>query len=874
MPHLSPERYHAAGCGTVAAALPPRPDTGTLRGMRALLFLAGLAVLVRLAASERLDLAGTWALTLPAEPQFAAVPLAVPGDVHSALLAAGRIPDPYWGDHERVVQWVGMKDWLAVRTFDAPASLRARRLVTLRLEDVDTFCDLTLNGELIGACGNRFRRYDIDVTGKLKPTGNVLAARFRSAELEASARAQRLPWPIPHSMYPGSKRHVNLIRKPACHGGWDWGPALMAVGFAGPVQLLGDDTARIDYVHSAQRHAPTGCTVTVTVDCTAPAAAAGVPLTVALGAVRVERRVDLVAGANRFAVPVVLAAPRLWWPAGLGEPYLHPLRVTLADSEHRHRIGLRTIEVDTTPDAAGSAFALRVNGVSVFAKGANWIPSDALPQRQTPARAAGLLDAAVAANMNCLRVWGGGQFEPDWFYDLADERGLLLWHDLMFACALYPADDGFLGEVQAELAHQLRRLKDHASIALWCGDNECTQALGWFEESRKNRDRYLVMQDRLRRVQAAAVAEHDPQRFYWPSSPSAGPDEFGDKDEGRGDRHIWDVWHRNQDFSAYQAMQPRFASEFGFQSLPSLALARTFAPDDQLNPSAPLFEHHQKNPGGNGRILDTMARYFRMPAGYAHTAYLSQVQQALAIETALDAWRRLRPRCQGALFWQLNDVWPVASWSAVEYDGAWKPLMHHAARAFAPLAVAAVPALDDPGRIEVWGINDRLDPLAARVAVELWDVDGTLLETQVQHVRLPANGVLRALALPAERAGDEAQRERRFLAITIGATLPDGRAVTQRALHAFARWKRMPLVPATVRAEPRRDGDAWRVRLTTDRPAFHVWLASAVPGRFDDNSLHLLPGRPVEVTFLPARPGADYAAFAAALTATHLRQTY
>lgn len=823
------------------------------------------------------SLAGAW--RLHAADETATIPVQVPGDVHSALLAAGRIPDPYYGANEQQVQWVGERDWVYEREFEADPELLGKRAVVLDIEHPDTVCEIRINGQAVGETANRFRRYRFEVKQLLKPGRNTITATFRSAEKLMLELGKALPYPIPHIYDPNgigpSKKHFNLLRKTQCHGGWDWGISLMQVGFPSTVQLIGSDQAQIEHVWCDQEHAAGRCTVTVTAEAIAPAAGAS-ELIVTLGATTVRKAVTLAAGANQVSATVAVENPKLWWPNGYGEQPLYDLEVRLGDAVSRKRIGLRTIAVVNQPDQWGTSLVFQVNGCDIFAKGADWIPADAMNARQTPERIAGLLASAQAAHMNMIRVWGGGQFEDDAFYDECDRRGLLLWHDFMFSCALYPADKAFLAEIRRELTHQVKRLRDHPSIALWCGDNECVGALNWFQDSKKNRDRYLINYDRLSRTMAEVVEECDPSRLFWPSSPCAGPGDFRDcwHDDNHGDMHFWSVWHESKDFEHYHTVKPRFCSEFGFQSFSSAEVARSFCPEDQLNPTAPLFEHHQKNVGGNTRIMETMARYFRMPSAVEDVLWLSQLQQALAIKTAVESWRRLRPRCMGTLYWQLNDVWPVASWASLEYTGKWKQLHHHARRFFAPVAVLAAPA-DDPDQVEIWAVNDRREAAEVAVSAEVWTYDGKLVETLPLQASVAAGSAQLLGRFPVARfCPAAADRRSRFLAMEL-----DARVGTARERHRnqffFARAKTCELPKATVTSAVTALPDGrLRVRLEADKPALWAWAEVAgIAGEFDDDSITLLPGRPVEIAFTPAKPvGAD--AIAKALTVRHLRQTY
>jgi len=829
--------------------------------------------------SKVLNLAGTWSVR-QSDGDQPAIPMRIPGDVHSALLAAGLIPDPYFGRNEMDVQWVGQKDWIVERTFDVPAELLAKESVCLRLEHVDTFCDISINGQKVGETGNRFRRYDFEIKNFLKPGRNTITGWFKSAVKISDEAARKQPFPLPivdNSMY----RNINLIRKPACNGGWDWGIALMVSGFVGKTELIGSDVARIDYVYCDQTHQSGRCDVTVTAEVTSPAGG-DTTLSVTLGDAKTQVPVKLSPGKNRIVCPaMVIDKPRLWWPNGAGEQALYDLDVTVGDGSFSRKLGLRTIEVVNKPDAGdtsskpGMSMTFRVNGIDLYCKGADWIPCDAMTARQTSDRYRDLLGSARDANMNMIRLWGGGQFEEDVFYQTCDEMGLMVWHDFMFSCALYPSDRAFLGEVEAELAHQLRRLRDYACIALWCGDNECIGALTWFEPSRKNRDLYLLNYDRLSRVLGESVAKYDPSRTFWPSSPCAGPGDFSDgwHDDNRGDMHYWSVWHENKNFTAFYSVKPRFCSEFGFQSFSSLDVAQTFAASDQMNPTAPDFEHHQKNTGGNSRIMETMSRYFRFPEGFESTLYLSQVQQALAIKTAVEAWRHLQPRCMGTLYWQLNDNWPVASWSSLEYGGKWKHLHYQAKRFYAPVAVMMIPA-DNGANIEFWAVNDLGVKVTADVAVETWGFDGKKRETVPLAGEVAPRSALLIGKLPAVQFGNEKELKERFLEAVLTVQL-DGQTIKYRNEWFFNFFKASTLGDALVDAIASERNGKWTVTLTTDKPAFFVWVnVSGMRGEFDDNSFTLFPGRPVTLTFTPKDKTATFTDFAKALTVKHLRQTY
>jgi beta-mannosidase len=491
-------------------------------------------------------------------------------------------------------------------------------------------------------------------------------------------------------------------------------------------------------------------------------------------------------------------------------------------------------------------------------KGANWIPCDAYESRQTPQRYRDLLESAKAANMNMIRLWGGGQYEKDVFYDLCDELGIMVWHDMMCSCAVYPGNDEFLGEISAELAHQLRRLRDHASIAMWCGDNECLGAVNWFKETRKDPDFYRGEWMKRSKMQGELVKKYDPARTYWPSSPCCGPGDFGDawKEDSKGDMHNWDVWHENKPFAKYYEYHPRFCSEFGFQSFPSMEIAETFASKEQILSRGPDFEWHQKNGGGNERIRKTLERYFPEPKDVPSELLLSQFQQAMAIQMAVDAWRSEQPRCMGTLFWQLNDNWPVASWSSIEYGGKWKPLQYLAKRFFEPVHVTLAP----DGTVKV--INDTDKTYVGSVRAVFFPFDGGKME-------IVDIGLLRSPPGSAVAAGSIAQRTDAALELLFLYSLEDSQMGFVADNFPVRADYKGELPKANVKAEI----DGFKVTLTTDKPAFWVWMnAKGFRGEFDDNAVTLVPGVKRVFAFKPADKATTPEAFRAAFSVTHLTE--
>lgn len=630
------------------------------------------AVLALMVAAV-LDLGGTWNMTTPASPKSYSAQ--VPGDNASALLAAKALQDPFWRTQEESAQWIGNVDWSFSRTFDVPDEILSRRMVFLEFDSIDTAATVLLNGSPVASVTNEFRRWRFEVKRLLRPTGNRVEVRIAAPRRVAEELWLRTPDYDVRSWACTTCRAINCLRKCQCSFGWDWGLSLPVSGIYGGVRLFGATNDVLNYAWAESTlNADGSADIDVRLDVWHfPVSSVASQVTVEFDG---ERKTLL-----PFAPSVRFhrERPELWWPNGMGGQKLYPWSVTIEGQTISGRVGIRKLELVREKDADGESFGFRVNGRDFFTAGVDWIPCDAFPSRRTPDRIRSLLRIAAEANVNCVRVWGGGTYEQDCFYDTCDELGLLVWQDFMFACARYPARRDFLDEIAAEAEHQVGRLNRHSSILLWCGDNECIAAV---REPCKYRDDWVAWNGVLARAVAEKAAKGT---IWWPSSPCAGPGVFtyNELTGDSGDTHYWGVWHGSRDFHGYRAINPRFVSEFGYQSFPSLPTVRTFAEERDFDTDSRVMRAHQKNDGGNVRIDRMMATLFPEPKDFAARLYLSQVQQALAIEVAVAYWRTLWPRCRGAIVWQLNDWWPVASWSAVEYDGRRKPLLYAMRRFFA-----------------------------------------------------------------------------------------------------------------------------------------------------------------------------------------------
>jgi beta-mannosidase len=649
------------------------------------------------------------------------VPANVPGCVHTDLLAAGLIPDPFVDANELTVAWVADADWEYRTVVDLDPVAEHER-AGLVFHGLDTLATVTLDGEVVAETENMHRTYRVDLTDRRGPA--ELAVRFRSATREAEARRTR------EGDWPSSAfgRPFNYVRKMACSWGWDWGPWLTTAGIWRPVELVGWDRARLASVRPVVTVEPddTGSVaVHVRLDRTGTE-----PVTVhAALADRDGREVATTSSDAAGDALLTLAPGRVqrWWPHGHGDRPRYRLTVTVTGEDGttldrwERVIGFRTVDLDTSPDRTGSAFTFVVNGRPIFVRGVNWIPDDPFPSRVTPARYRERLDRAVAAGADVVRVWGGGIYEDDAFYDACDELGLLVWQDFPFACAAYP-EPLLSAEVEAEARDNVERLMVHPSLVLWNGNNE--NIWGWFD---------WEWQDRLGgrpwgegfylETLPAVVAELDPGRPYWPGSPYSGSMSVAPNADAHGTVHVWDVWNQ-LDHSRYRDHTPRFVAEFGWQAPPTWSTLRAAITDDPLAPDSPGMVHHQKAQDGNGKLARGLAHHFAPPADFDDWLWATQLNQARAVRTGIEHFRSLRGTCMGAIWWQLNDCWPVTSWAVIDSSGRPKPAWHALRDTYAPRLLTIQPRGSE---LALVAVNDTAEPWAVAGEARRLDVTGQVL---------------------------------------------------------------------------------------------------------------------------------------------------
>lgn len=677
--------------------------------------------------------------TLRVDESGEELPAVVPGSVYQDLLHNGKMEDPYYRDNElTALPWME-RDFSYTCSFSVPPAFREQEEIVLRFEGIDTVADLFLNDLPLGHVENMHRTWEFSIRDKLVPGENRLRVLLRSPIRfirEANARNPLLGTADAMAGFPH-------LRKAHCMFGWDWGPRLPDAGIWRPVSLLAYSKARIDSVYITQLHQPDQVSLRVQTEVRLAGqrepvpldgtAAARLGLTCRATVTGPDGRTFPASGQELLDGTLCIPNPQLWWPNGYGEQPLYRVNVALLDGDQvldcwERRIGLRTMTVCREKDQWGEQFCHQVNGVKVFAMGADYIPEDCILGRMTPKRTRELLEQAKAAHYNCIRVWGGGHYPADTFWDACDELGLIVWQDFMFACAVYDLTDDFEANITAEAIDNIKRIRHHASLGLWCGNNEMEMFVeqGVWVNKPSQRSDYVKMYEYLL---PKLCRTYDPNTFYWPASPSSGGAFDRPNDENRGDAHYWDVWHGNKPFPEYRKFHFRYVSEFGFQSFPALKTCETFTEPEDRNIFSYVMEKHQRNASANGKIMNYMEQTFLYPGDFDTTLYASQLLQAEAIRYGIEHFRRNRGRCMGTIVWQLNDCWPVASWSSIDYCGRWKALHYYEKRSFAPILLSC----EEEGILSQ-NPNPNAEPYLVRKSIRL-NVANETREDRMVEVR-------------------------------------------------------------------------------------------------------------------------------------------
>ena len=778
-------------------------------------------------------------------------PASVPGCVHTDLLNNQLIEDPFYRDNEKKLQWIGKTDWEYQTNFNITPETFARKNLELVFQGLDTYADILLNSEPLLSTDNMFRTWRVDAKRLARVGGNTLTIRFRSPINEILPIMAKMDYELPASNDQGEKTSP-YTRKAPYQYGWDWGPRFVTSGIWRPVFLEAWDDARMADLHILPtdiRANAANITAEVEVVARVNTDATIVVDNVTDKRVAAERRVSLTPGVNHFALNITIAHPSLWWPNGLGAHPLYAFKARLLINgklidEATKRTGLRALELRQQPDDAGKSFTFVINGVPVFAKGGNWIPADSFPTRITKDKYHELLGSVRDTNMNMLRVWGGGIYESDDFYDLCDEMGILVWQDFMFGCSMYPGDQKFLDNVRQEAIDNVRRLRNHPSIVIWVGNNEIESAWkhwGWKEKlPARLWDDYLKL---FHGVLPEVCGALDPSRPYWPSSPSSNLEDDPESQK-MGDLHYWQVWHAAAPFTEYEKQFPRFMSEYGFQSFPQIETVQSYTADGDRDIQSPVMMAHQKHPRGNQLIREYMLREYPEPKDFESFLYVSQVLQAEGIKIGAEHLRRIMPHNMGSLFWQIDDCWPVASWSSIDYTGRWKALQYYARRFYSDILLSPH---EENGNLNFYVVSDRLQSTAAQLQVSLLDFEGHQLWSRQQDVEVSALSSKSYLTIPIETllTGKDPQSVFVLADLSVG-----GKTVSQNE-HFFLPFKKLLMARPQFAVEVTQEQAGFRVTLSSDRLARAVYLSAPNAGVFVNNYFDLIPGRKVEVEFHP-----------------------
>ena len=780
---------------------------------------------------------GTWQLSA-GHRSLESVDMQIPGTVLSGLLAAGKIKDPFYRTNEDATRALFWKDYVFTRTFDVDEELLAQQHIVLVCEGLDTLAEISINGTFLAKTDNMHRTWKFQAKKLLHPGKNEIQIVFRSVlrfiedyPYEAHKKINYIPC--------GSMKGNQLLRKAHSMFGWDWGPQTIDAGIFRDIYLQGYSHARIEDIRIHQQHAKI---VSVQTSITLSESVPGQKLCVELsedGADKpLQTKLCKTNADGVAAVDFVIENPKLWWPNDYGDQPLYIVRTTLLDEDGTNlesitrRIGLRTLTISQEKDEWGNEFAFCVNGVKIFTRGGNYIPDDCLYTRITEKKLDYILESCRRAHFNCVRVWGGGYYPSDAFYDLCDEKGLIVWQDLMYACNVNDVTDAFAENCRQETYDNVRRLRHHASLGLWCGNNEIESAWDHWGDFQKETPYLRADYIRLfEEVLPKAVQEADGETFYWHSSPSSGGCFDNPDDANRGDTHYWDVWHGQKPFTDYRKYFFRFCSEFGFQSFPCAKTVNSFTLEDDRNIFSRVMESHQKNDAANGKMLYYLSENLRYPKDLTHLLYASQVLQGMAIKYGVDHWRRNRGRCMGTLYWQINDDWPAPSWSSIDYFGRWKALHYMAQKFYAPHAVSMT--LEDH-RCHVYFSNESFETTEYSLTLSIRDLSGNVLETYETKGNSPAFSAIETAVV--DICSWEDQKDDVFLEAVIHTK--DQKVL--KDVETLVPYKYLNLKNPVISTEAEETNDAFILHISSDCFAPFVALdfddADVI---FSDNFFHL-----------------------------------
>lgn len=779
-------------------------------------------------------------------------PATVPGVVHTDLFDNKLIEDPFYRQNEKDLQWIEEEDWVYKTTFDAPVSVLEGHHFSLQFEGLDTYADVKLNGKKVLTSDNMFVGYNKDVTSLLKEKGNTLEVYFHSPIKITTPLREQAGFEYPADNDAREEKFSIYSRKAPYSFGWDWGPRFVTSGIWRPIEIVVWNDAKINDVHIEQvelndTEAKLHATVEISSDIVGEAIIRLENETATFSSS--EKKVMLNKGLNVVELEAQIANPELWWPNGLGDQKRYEIKTQLNVEGNyvdqlSHKIGLRTIEVINEPDSIGESFYVKVNGQPVFMKGANYIPQDSFLPSVTQDRYDWMIESMVRAHMNMVRMWGGGIYESDYFYDQCDEKGLLVWQDFMFACTMYPGDKDFINKVKEEAEYNIKRLRNRPSTALWCGNNEVgvawdnwgwQDAYGWSEEVQtKLKEDYNLL---FKEVLPEMVNTYDKGRFYYPSSPISN---WGNlEDFTIGDNHFWGVWHGKYPFESFKEYVPRFMSEYGFQSFPSFKTIKRFTIEEDWGLETDVMNTHQKSYTGNGLIKVYMERDFDVPEKFEDFVYVGQLLQADGMRQGFEVHRRRMPYCMGTLYWQLDDCWPAASWSSIDYYGEWKALHYAVERAFQPQLIST--DIEDE-LLTVWVVNDEWKEHKTTLNIKANTFSGEEINTKTLPITVDGNTskVVLEINIKDLLGKETSLKERKSMYLTLESIDNNGK-VEAKNYAFFVKPKDQTLPKVDVKTEVLLIDGQLSIKLKSN--AFAESVALSLDGdamaHFSDNYFHL-----------------------------------
>ncbi len=859
------------------------PQSMKLRINLLLLFYICLFFFTDNVLAQRLMLHHNWEFRQVGTQQW--MPAMVPGTIHTDMMANGKIEDPYYRLNEREVQWIDKVNWEYACSFSIEPAIYKKQNIVLVFEGLDTYARVYLNGVLLLETDNMFRTWKADAKPLLRVGENKLNIELLSPVFQGLAQLEQWGYPLPGDNDQsgrggmGPNKVSMFVRKAPYHFGWDWGPRLVTSGIWKPVFLEAFDDTTIDEIYVTTRAiSDRKASLQAQITTSKPLQTGQKLMLIVNGQETAIEQMDI--SENLTTLDFNIPNPKKWWPNGLGDQPLYKIEIQWLNQgrlldDTTVNIGLRTLNLIREPDKHGESFYFEVNGRPVFAKGANYIPNDVFLTRVTPEKYEYIVRSAAEANLNMLRVWGGGIYENNIFYDLCDKYGILVWQDFMFSCSMYPGNADFLNNVRREAEQNVQRLRNHACLALWCGNNEMEYAWaegheerGWgWKQLYNSAQRAQIWQayDTLfHHILPQVVADYAPGQPYWHSSPSAGMGKLAKDDNTSGDMHYWGVWHGQEPFSAFRKYKARFMSEYGFQSFPEFNSVKRYTLPEDYNIESEVMTWHQRSGIGNLRIREYMDAAYKVPANMEQFLYVGQVLQAEAIGGAMRIHRAAMPYCMGSLYWQLNDCWPVASWSGIDYYGRWKAMHYKIKEACKNQIIYAV--IED-NELRVYGVNDLPEKIPATLRLNVARFDGESLWNRPIKVVLPANSAALIYSMPLSKLPVKYSENELFMSVI----LAKGITTLDREILFFTTSKMLKLPEPEIKTRISDKGNHLVIEISASKFCKNLMLTSQDnEARFSDNFFDLLPGEVRRITCTTKQRWED---FERGFKFLHLQQT-